>query len=96
MDDTQRRMVFSSPSGSGYYDLALNASAINHRLYRQGRCYYAKFDIELDGVPANSGQRLEIQTLPTTWFLKRAWNLAHEKWMHSHEDERALGTKMAL
>ena len=95
MDTTQRKMTFSSPAGNGYYDLALNASAINHRLYRQGRCYFAKFDIELDGVPANSGQRIEIQTLPTTWFMKRAWNLAFDKWLDSHQDERALGAMMA-
>lgn len=93
MDTTQRKMTFSSPAANGYYDLALNASAINHRLYRQGRCYYAKFDLELDA--ATSGQRIEIQTLPTTWFMKQAWNLAYRKWMDSHEDERELGTKMA-
>jgi hypothetical protein len=95
MDDTQRRFVFddTAPAANGYYDLALLSSVANRRLYRQGRCYYAKFDIELDGVPSNSGQRIEIQTLASTWMLKKAWQLAFKKWRESTEDERKNGIK---
>ena len=54
-------------------DVAKCLSAINRRLYRQGRVYHVRIDLQ---TPAADGVGANIKRIPNTWMVKKAWELA--------------------
>lgn len=67
------------PSGSAaisYIDLAQSMSAVNRRLYQQGKCYY----INRVTMTSTSASQCLVATLPDTWVTANAWVKAKALW----------------
>ncbi len=71
--------------GTNYYDSGQVLSAINRRMYRQGKMYYlASVDIEV--ATANTGgYDLSMITIPDTWVTRNAWFKAFKLWQEMQE-----------
>jgi len=69
---------------SHYIDLARDLSAINRRLYRQGRTYHVKrvsiVSSNTLGAPGGDAGRISISTAPTSWVMIGAWKRAFDRW----------------
>lgn len=65
-------------------------SPINHRLYREGRTYVQKVDLD-----PNSTQVVEVYALADTWMIHKAWKLAYDTYMKNTQEERAIAGKNA-
>jgi hypothetical protein len=76
---------------SHYIDLARDLSAINRRLYRQGRAYHIRKitliskNTENSGVPAPGGNRISISTVPDSWTARNAWKRGFEAWTNQRK-----------
>ena len=75
---------------SHYIDLARDLSAVNRRLYRQGRDYHVK-RITLvskntpnvtftDGAVQVQGGRVTVGVMPDSWVLRNAWTRGFKTW----------------
>ncbi len=77
---------------SHFIDLAKDLSAINRRMYRQGRSYHVK---RISIVSSNTGQqagptegtayslhagRITLSTLPESWVTQQAWKRGFDAW----------------
>lgn len=72
----------SSPNTetSHYIDLARDLSAINRRLYRQGRDYHIrKVTVTSVNTPNNAG-RISMSTVPDSWMARGAWKRGFTMW----------------
>lgn len=56
-------------------DVGAALSAINHRLYRQGKLYTVKMEQPLYNIP---GVGLTVKKLPDTWWMQKAYHLAKQ------------------
>jgi hypothetical protein len=71
---------------SHFIDLAKDLSALNRRLYRQGRCYHVKrvsivsSNTISQGQPAVAAGRVTFSTVPTSWVAHAAWKRGFEAW----------------
>lgn len=69
---------------SHFIDLAKDLSAINRRLYRQGRCYHVKrvsiVSSNTLGAPGGSAGRVTVSTCPTSWVAMAAWKRGFDAW----------------
>ena len=65
---------------SHYIDLAKDISAINRRLYRQGRAYHVKRVTIVSSNTPNGENRVSISTVPHSWTATGAWKRAFETW----------------
>ncbi len=70
-------------------------SVVNNRLYRNCRTYDVKFAMNATQTASSSGTRIELFTLPNTWFCYGAIRYAYRMYMQSHADELAAGVKFA-
>lgn len=70
----------------GLIDAARVLSANNRRLYRQGKLYSCK--LEIDPVILDAGQSVEVWVIKPTWASIRAWELAKDNFDQSYTDER--------
>lgn len=69
-----------------------NCSAVNHRLYRQGKTYSIKMDLDPGAAPGE----YTIWALADTWMLQKAWQLARSTYLKATADERKqLGSQAA-
>lgn len=58
---------------SAYIDIAKDLSAMNRRLYRQGREYHIKRITVVSSNTPNGGNRISFSTAPNTWVTRNAW-----------------------
>ena len=70
---------------SHFIDLAKDLSAINRRLYRQGRAYHVKriSVISSNTVPPQPGEtfgKVSFSTVHDTWVARNAWRRGFEMW----------------
>ena len=69
---------------SHYIDLAKDLSAINRRLYRQGRAYHVKrISIVSKNTIPSPGQhagRVTVSCVPDSWTVRNAWRRGFEMW----------------
>ena len=65
---------------SHYIDLARDISAINRRLYRQGRVYHIRKVTFISKNTPNQGNRISISTVPDSWTARNAWRRGFESW----------------
>jgi hypothetical protein len=69
---------------SHYIDLARDLSAINRRLYRQGRDYHVKrvsvISSNTIAAPGGSAGRVTCATVPDSWTVRNAWRRGFEMW----------------
>lgn len=82
---------------SHYIDLARDLSAINRRLYRQGKDYHVKKVTVVssntpsvgyglpDGGIVNSGARVSLATIPNSWTARNAWMRGFKTWTHMNK-----------
>lgn len=61
-------------------------SQLNRRLYRQGRCYTVKIDLQ-SGLADDT--QYTVYALANTWMLKKAWQAAFENYLNQTKEERA-------
>lgn len=76
-------------------DVARNLSVVNHRLYRQGKTYQVKIDLENRSADAGPSQ-YEIYALVDTWYVQKAWQLARAAYLRSTADERGVMSKQKI
>jgi hypothetical protein len=91
----QRSMdLRSTATQSDYYviDVARNLSVQNHRLYRQGKTYSVKVDLEV-GHP---GTQYNVFALVDTWYVQKAWQLARARYLENTAAERAVLSKQQI
>lgn len=88
LEMTQRYLYYeldvsSDGAESHYIDLAAGLSALNRRLYRQGRQYH----VANVSVVDTSGKldSVRFATLPQVWTTNKAWQLMFDAW----KDQRA-------
>ena len=76
---------------SHYIDLAKDVSALNRRLYRQGRCYHVKrvSIVSSNTLPPEPGQnfgRITVATVPDSWVARNAWRRGFGIWNDMNKD----------
>jgi len=86
-----QRKINLTPEGSvggaaGLIDVGRVLSANNRRLYRQGKMYSCK--LEIDPTILAAGQSVEVWCLKPTWATIKSWELAKENFDQSYIDER--------
>lgn len=67
-------------------DVGAALSAINHRLYRQGKLYTVKIESPLYQPP---GVGVFLKRLPDTWWMQKAYHLA----MQARDDQLAQSSR---
>lgn len=67
-------------------DVGKCLSAINHRLYRQGKLYTVKIENPIFLPP---GYGFTLKRLPNTWWMQKAWHLAKE----ARDDQLSQSTR---
>lgn len=60
-------------------------SRINHRLYRQGRQYRLKVDVDTRTMP--EGAVIDVYALMPTWWVHESWRLAKKSYDEALSDE---------
>lgn len=65
---------------SHFIDLARDLSALNRRLYRQGRTYHVKRITVVSSNTPNLGNRISFSTIPTSWVAQGAWKRGMKTW----------------
>jgi hypothetical protein len=70
----------------GRVNVDASLSQLNRRLYRQGRCYTVKVDLQ-SGLADNT--QYTVYALANTWMLKKAWQAAFENYLNQTKEERA-------
>lgn len=82
----------SAPSGTTtnqILDVARCLSVVNHRLYRQGKTYQVKIDLDNRPDETNPGMSsVDVYALVDTWYIQKAWQLARATYLRSTADER--------
>ena len=91
-----QRMINLKGEGTevDYYpiDVARNLSVVNHRLYRQGKTYVCKVDLDAGSVQAS----YDVFALVDTWYVQKAWQLARATYLRATADERGVMTKQQI
>lgn len=67
-------------------DVARYLSVVNHRLYRQGKMYQVKLDIDNE---VSTPGTYEVYALSDTWMTQKAWQTARQAYEDAMSDERA-------
>lgn len=88
---TQRTIYIGTDTGTPGPTTTIIAkqllSPVNHRLYRSGRTYVQKIDLDPE-----STNRIEVYALADTWMTHGAWRLAFETYKkHNAEEIKAAG-----
>ena len=90
----------SAPSGTTtnqVLDVARCLSVVNHRLYRQGKTYQVKIDIDNRPNTSQPGMAsVDVFALVDTWYIQKAWQLARATYLRSTADERALMSQQKI
>lgn len=86
----QRSVQLSSTvSGTKYnVDVARLLSKVNHRLYRQGKTYQVKVELDNRSDAAVGPAQYDVYALTDTWYVQKAWQLARATYMDATADER--------
>lgn len=88
----ERVQTYAVSAGSSILiDVAKTLSAQNHRLYRQGKMYHIKLGLTSHAPQAGDlvKQEFKIYTIPDTWYVKKAWELA----MATRDEQLSLSNR---
>jgi hypothetical protein len=87
----QRQVQLATTAGGTKYllDVARQLSVVNHRLYRQGKTYQVKIDIDNRADVAIGPAQYDVYALTDTWYVQKAWQLARAQYLRSTAAERA-------
>lgn len=75
-------------SGASYIDGFKDASLCNSRLYRQGRVPMVRFGFTGPASPTVTSAIVGVQTLPNTWTVRKAHQLALREYLRATKEER--------
>lgn len=91
----QRTVNLGTGSAGTLYlcDVARQLSVTNHRLYRQGKTYQVKIDIENRANTGAGPAQYEVWALADTWYIQKAWQLARANYLKATADEREMLSK---
>lgn len=88
---TQKTTMLSGdfPGDATYakIDIPASLSVMNNRLYRQGKVYQAKLDLNARTALDASGVVFRVFTLANNWRTHGAWKLAKDKYDAKYADE---------
>jgi len=70
---------------SHFIDLAKDLSAVNRRLYRQGRRYHVKRITVISKNTQNFGNRVSFSTAPESWVSQMAWKRGKDVFMEMNK-----------
>lgn len=86
----QRTINLGTASAGTKYavDVARVLSSMNHRLYRQGKTYQVKLDIENRADSNLNPAQYTVWALVDTWYIQKAWQLARSTYITATADER--------
>lgn len=86
-----------TPNATSTYicDVSRQLSVVNHRLYRQGKTYQVKVDLDNRAV-ADFSQQYDVYALADTWYVQKAWQLARSVYLRSTADERAVMSEQKI
>lgn len=79
---------------SHYIDLARDLSAINRRLYRQGRDYHVRKITVISTNTPTGDNRISVSTVPDSWVARNAWKRGFASWMSQRKMAKAQNTKI--
>lgn len=85
------RSVYLLPTTStdtGILDVGQTLSRTNHRLYRQGRNYCLRINVDPD-----SSRTYEIYALRDDWMMHNAWKKSYETFLNNHKEEMKVLTE---
>lgn len=88
----QRQVNLCSGSQSTLFtlDVGRNLSRVNHRLYRQGKTYQVKIDLD-NRVNVDTGPaQIHVYALADTWYVQKAWQLARATYLKATSEEREM------
>ena len=91
----QRSMdLRSSATEVDYYvlDVARCLSVTNHRLYRQGKTYQVKVDLQA----GHQNTQYDVYALVDTWYVQKAWQMARARYLEATAAERAVMSKQQI
>lgn len=92
MSNQTVRHVYIAPaldSGTCILDVGQTLSRTNHRLYRQGRNYCQKINLD-----PTSTKSYDIYALRDDWMFHNAWKLSYQAFLNNHKEEmQALAQK---
>ena len=87
IEPAQTQLCYILANGDNYIDIAKDLSALNRRLYRQGKVYAIQnVQILFDAadVSANDLSQLvgtaRVSTIPNTWIVHNAWSKGFRAW----------------
>jgi hypothetical protein len=90
-----RSANLNNPSGVPQNDrlvqLDRHLSKLNRRLYRMGRYYTAKIDLD-----PTSNQNIEVFALRDDWAVQKAFQMAYKAYMENTKEERASLSKSQM
>jgi hypothetical protein len=69
-------------------DVGRVLSTVNHRLYRQGKTYQVKIDLDNRPDAAAGAAQFDVYALADTWYVQKAWQLARATYLRATADER--------
>lgn len=92
--ERQMNLALASANAAGIVRIDRSLSRRNHRLYREGRTYTAKID--LNPEDAIDGNFVEVYTIKDTWFTQKAWQLAFQEYLTATMKERRKASKSHL
>ena len=86
----QIQLANGASTTNSLIDVGKNLSVVNHRLYRQGKTYQVKIDIDNRGDAAVGPAQYEVYALADTWYVQKAWQLARATYLQATAGERAV------
>jgi len=78
-------------NGTTVCDTGKILSIVNRRLYRYGKLYKVKIDLDVD-VTVGADTAVEVYAYANIWDVQRAYALAKKTFTEAYAEERALGT----
>lgn len=87
----QRQVQLATGSQGTKYllDVGRQLSVVNHRLYRQGKTYQVKIDIDNRADVLAGPAQYDVYALTDTWYVQKAWQLARAQYLRNTADERS-------
>jgi hypothetical protein len=94
----QRQVNLTSATGGTIHvlDVGRNLSRVNHRLYRQGKTYQVKIDLDNRPNSAVGPAQVEVYALADTWYVQKAWQLARATYLTATAEERSVMSKQQI
>lgn len=85
-NETQRQIYIAASisNPTGILDVGQTLSRTNHRLYRQGRNYCLKINVD-----PSTTKTYDVFALRDDWMLHNAWKKAYETFLNNNKEEMA-------